>query len=268
YSNPKTQPNKNNSLMNKEEALNPGSPSQPQKPSSDFEYVNFDELWNGWASTHIDNSEVKELSKEDTKFILHQLQWKGQTVVRDIPVTHWYLTLTINGKPRFWEVRDNPIYTKHTMAVYHGEIPEKYNITSAIKLKPGEFLNPLKKLEADWRMISSGQVYLKNDRANGLETIYIIFPNKETLGGHWVLRQEERNSEVYSLEKAEPPMQKFIRRRGDKWIVVSEHEGKTLGTHSTYGEALRQLQAIEASKHRAATKENLLNHPSNGKQPR
>ena len=41
----------------------------------------------------------------------------------------------------------------------------------------------------------------------------------------------------------------MIRKRGGKWVVTSS-EGKTLGTHDTRAKAVKQLGAIEASKHR------------------
>ena len=39
----------------------------------------------------------------------------------------------------------------------------------------------------------------------------------------------------------------MIKKRGDKWVVTTE-DGRTLGTHDTRAEAVRQLQAVEASK--------------------
>lgn len=39
----------------------------------------------------------------------------------------------------------------------------------------------------------------------------------------------------------------FVRRRGNKWVVVSR-KGKLLGTHPTKEEALAQLRAIESNK--------------------
>lgn len=43
-----------------------------------------------------------------------------------------------------------------------------------------------------------------------------------------------------------------IRKRGDKYIVTDSSGKKVLGTHPTRGQAVNQLQAIEASKHRRA----------------
>lgn len=40
-----------------------------------------------------------------------------------------------------------------------------------------------------------------------------------------------------------------IIKRGDKYIVTNEAGTKILGTHDTRKKALKQLQAIEASKH-------------------
>lgn len=40
-----------------------------------------------------------------------------------------------------------------------------------------------------------------------------------------------------------------IRKEKGKWVVKS-HDGKTLGTHPTKEKALKQLRAIEISKHK------------------
>lgn len=41
----------------------------------------------------------------------------------------------------------------------------------------------------------------------------------------------------------------MIRKRNGKWVVLSK-AGRVLGTHSTHNRAVKQLRAIEASKHR------------------
>lgn len=40
----------------------------------------------------------------------------------------------------------------------------------------------------------------------------------------------------------------FVRRRGNKWVVLS-HKGKTLGTYNTKEEANKRLREIEFFKH-------------------
>ena len=41
-----------------------------------------------------------------------------------------------------------------------------------------------------------------------------------------------------------------IVKRGSKWAVVSKDGSKTLGTHDTKEDAVKQLQAIEINKHK------------------
>jgi hypothetical protein len=41
-----------------------------------------------------------------------------------------------------------------------------------------------------------------------------------------------------------------IARQGSKWVVKPESGDRVLGTHSTKKEALKQLAAIEISKHK------------------
>lgn len=47
-------------------------------------------------------------------------------------------------------------------------------------------------------------------------------------------------------------LEKYIRRRGDKWVVTSE-AGKVLGTHDSKESAARQLRAIESNKELSET---------------
>lgn len=44
----------------------------------------------------------------------------------------------------------------------------------------------------------------------------------------------------------------MIKKRGDKWVLVSKTTGKVLGTHSTKKAAESQEAAINISKARAA----------------
>lgn len=48
------------------------------------------------------------------------------------------------------------------------------------------------------------------------------------------------------------PTQRFIRKKGEKWVVYSE-AGKVLGEHDNEPDAKKQLAAIEANKDRTAT---------------
>ena len=41
-----------------------------------------------------------------------------------------------------------------------------------------------------------------------------------------------------------------VLKRGKKWVVTTGDKSRTLGTHSSKKKAVKQLQAIEASKHR------------------
>jgi hypothetical protein len=44
-------------------------------------------------------------------------------------------------------------------------------------------------------------------------------------------------------------MEKMVRRRGDKWVVLDSSGKRVLGEHKTRRDALRQLRAIEAHKY-------------------
>jgi hypothetical protein len=44
-------------------------------------------------------------------------------------------------------------------------------------------------------------------------------------------------------------LDEHVVKRGDKWVVTNKDGTKTLGTHDSRESAVKQLQAIEASKH-------------------
>jgi len=46
----------------------------------------------------------------------------------------------------------------------------------------------------------------------------------------------------------------MIRKRGNKWVLVSKSTGKTLGTHPSRDAALAQERAIQISKHKGKGK--------------
>lgn len=44
----------------------------------------------------------------------------------------------------------------------------------------------------------------------------------------------------------------MITKRNDKYVVMNSAGTRVLGTHKTHKDAVQQIQAIEASKHRKA----------------
>lgn len=45
-------------------------------------------------------------------------------------------------------------------------------------------------------------------------------------------------------------MNEMVRKRGSKWVVLDKSGKKVLGTHPSKEKAVKQLQAIEISKHK------------------
>jgi hypothetical protein len=45
-------------------------------------------------------------------------------------------------------------------------------------------------------------------------------------------------------------MNEMVRKRGNKWVVLDKSGKKVLGTHLSKEKAMKQLQAIEISKHK------------------
>lgn len=42
----------------------------------------------------------------------------------------------------------------------------------------------------------------------------------------------------------------YVEHRGNKWVVLNHTKTKVLGTHDTEEDAMAQLRAIEANKHK------------------
>jgi len=158
------------------------------------------EEWLETAKAHW--SGRKEILKTEANYVLHQLSWKGQKVIRDIPTLRWYLSLDMNGVGvRSWELRDNPLYNQPTMAMYLGKMEKKWFDYEGT-LKPGQFVYPLKRLEAKLASLARGTALLESSRVDGKELITIRAKTGE-LTGIWTLTQEERASEIYSLSQEE-----------------------------------------------------------------
>jgi len=140
--------------------------------------------------------ERKELMKAVVPYKLFQMSWKGQRVIRDIPVFHWYFALKFGKRVRYWLLRDNPLRVQPTVATYEGLMPLKYWKGDAI-LKPGEFVHPKKRINAEWRVLDAGKAFVKAERVRGEEHLLLELDGK--MKGIWRLEQEERVSPVYSL---------------------------------------------------------------------
>jgi len=155
------------------------------------------EEWFEWVKERW--GETKELLKAEAEYSLQQMSWKGQKVIRDIPVMYWFLNIKQGNKIRTWELWYNPLYVHPTAAGYIGQAPKKWFEYEG-KLKPGELFNPRKRLNADVRILDKGTVYVDAKRVNGKEVLILSFSGK--LGKFWKLEQEERGSDLYSFSKS------------------------------------------------------------------
>ncbi|RLI98615.1 MAG: hypothetical protein DRP00_01625, partial [Candidatus Aenigmatarchaeota archaeon] len=124
------------------------------------------EDWLEWVKEQW--GETKELLKAEAEYTLQQMSWKGQKVIRDIPVMHWFLNIKQGDKIRTWELWYNPLFVHPTVAGYIGQAPKKWFEFEG-KLKPGELFNPRKKLNADVRILDRGSVFVDAKRKGGRE---------------------------------------------------------------------------------------------------
>jgi len=177
------------------------------------------------ATDFVENS--RKMIKSQSKYKL--LEYSFKSGGSDIPLKRWFLVSKLNNINRGWEFRDNPLQRNSTIAITND--PETC-----------EF-----ECQAD--ILDKGIIYFSVDRNDDKESILMKFSGN--LDGAWKMEQDIIGHPIF----------KFIRRRGKKWVVVSEG-GKVLGEHDKREDAVRQLQAIEANK-KKMTKED-LNKPFAG----
>jgi len=107
-------------------------------------------------------------------------------------------------------------------------------------------------LGVDWKKID------KNEFTRGLS---VELEHKDVTGGDLVATGKIALAHLKELpdyytrlaQMEEEPIKKFIVRRNGKWCVTEDNNGKpgkTIGTHDTRAEAVAQLRAIEANKHK------------------
>jgi hypothetical protein len=140
------------------------------------------------------------------RFALKRIWWKGNTVVRGMPVMHWELMLERAGKVRRFETQENPLFQEQTSGAlvpetgkppggsgdwlsYEGEIP------------PGSKKNPNKKIDAATKNEDAGTAAFV---ADGPSFASFRLGGK-SMRGLWVLKREDPGTDLWVLERSAGP---------------------------------------------------------------
>lgn len=174
------------------------------------------EAWQEWIKGH-----SEEMVKETIPFTLHQVSYMGQKVVRGIPNLTWYLRMKLEGGVNSWQLEGNPTWESPLTAMYEGTINKKWFDYEG-DLKPGEEYNPTKRLTAKMTILDSGKAVVDPEftEKEG-QQLKIIFLGKK-MKGEWTLNQEEKGSEIFTLEHSER-MSELVSGKPEGHFVYDMH---------------------------------------------
>jgi len=142
-----------------------------------------------------------ELSNINYTFSMHS--YRGPVHVRAMWRRAWYLMLDDKGegKVRIFRIHEFLPVEKQGVAINEGRDSRKY-MSFEGKTRPDSRFNPNEKLVGEMKIISSGKVSYDSKIENGKEVIHLKFPSG-TLKGEWILEQEEKGSDIYTIIQAQ-----------------------------------------------------------------
>ncbi|MEM2047964.1 MAG: hypothetical protein QXZ06_08780, partial [Candidatus Jordarchaeales archaeon] len=146
-------------------------------------------------------------------YVLHEVAWKGQEVVRRLPVLTWYLRLKEDGRINSFHLWENPLYTYPVACFKEGRVKRKWFDYEG-DLQPNTEYNPNKRLTARMRVLTRGRV-LVTRKHDGIERIFLRFKSGD-MAGEWVLEQEDKGSNNYAFF----PLEELSKGR----FVLQEHD--------------------------------------------
>ena len=170
------------------------------------------EEWLAWVQEQWEKGRGKELAS--SKYVLHEVSWRGQEVIRRLPQLAWYLRLLTGGEVRSWHLWDNPYYTYPVSAFYEGVVEDKWFDYEG-ELEPQTQYNPNKRLKARMIILTKGSVEVSKEEETEAEVLRLRFLSGG-LKGTWVLEQEDKESTAYTLY----PLGELSSNR----FVLQEHE--------------------------------------------
>lgn len=129
--------------------------------------------------------------QKSEQFLLTVLTWKGQTVVRDLPVNQYFIR--IGNKPLFL-FEKNPLMDPALNAV---EDPEYSKYFKEGTYSPGSIINPNKKIDAKIENLDSGNVDVIEQKQGIIQLIF----HGEKLKGRWLLRKDDPRESLWEMTK-------------------------------------------------------------------
>jgi uncharacterized cysteine cluster protein YcgN (CxxCxxCC family) len=178
-----------------------------------------------WWGKDIDKEEfasrIKEVRKLFRKkniiklgsdfFVLHRKYWKGQEVIRKLPVESW--SLSFSQGFRFKEIDKNPLKVKEDLNSLFEDIGEdsKWLKKSSFQIEAGEKGNPNKKIPAFVEFLDSGNFKILNEepgkklirliskRLSGIYSFSRVDPNST----QWVISKVGNEKDSLSIDQIE-----------------------------------------------------------------
>jgi len=152
------------------------------------------------------------------KFQVQYLSYMGQVVVRGIPHQRWFLRLQEGDKIYSWAADTDFTRMSPVALEFEGTVEKKWWGFEG-DIKPNSEYNPSKTLTAHMQIVDSGSCTYETEEVEGAQWISINFKGKE-LKGKYSVSQEEKDSEMYTIEQLHEELEKAL-------FVLQIHEIET-----------------------------------------
>ncbi|MHC1572276.1 MAG: hypothetical protein ACXQTL_05965 [Methanosarcinales archaeon] len=134
-------------------------------------------------------------------FVVQQVSWQGQTVVRGLPQTEYYLRLKSDGKMWSFLCGGNPLVDPHIPLFDEGKVDRKW-FSYEGELAPQTEYNPNKKLKAEMTILDRGSISLKQSETEKGEIVLDVKFRGKKLRGDFKIIQEDKNTPNFVLSPA------------------------------------------------------------------
>lgn len=199
------------------------------KPPKDI--VPFPEDWTkeNWPKEYERWLEYMKKTTEEkskvTDYAFVMVSWMGARAKtgRRMPQIRFYLLIKDKAKSLRTFLVDGNMLTSTSLTAFRWErVPVKWLKIEGF-ISPEEIFNPNKRLAARYSILASGKISYETDEADP-EHISLKFKTG-TIKGSWILRQHEKGSEIFILEKI--TKSELVQTE----FVLHEHTIQDLGTH-------------------------------------
>jgi len=146
-----------------------------------------------------EDKELKELSEDKVQFKLKHDWWKGQFVIRGMPVEHWSVKFKTPKWPYF-TLNKNPINVESGIVGIKKKGSQKLFDIEGI-IPAGRALNPNKKIPMHIDDIDEGTCNIIEDSENFMH----VELNGRKLKGKWVFKRTDPQSNIWMVSKSKLP---------------------------------------------------------------